>query len=93
MPRPLQGLRVVDFSHALAGPFATNIPAMLGSEVIRIENPKGDLFGNDGPKVDGPPPFLSENADEILGSLGYAEEEIAALHADGVVREIQKPAD
>lgn len=52
----------------------------------------GFLFGQDGPKVDGPPPFLSENADEILGSLGYGEQEIATLHADGVVRESQKPA-
>jgi len=34
---PLQGLRVIDFSSALSGPFCTMLLADLGAEVIKVE--------------------------------------------------------
>ena len=34
---PLQGVRIVDWTHILAGPYATYVLALLGAEVIRIE--------------------------------------------------------
>ena len=40
--RPLQGVRVVDFSMFVPGPFASAIFADLGAEVIKVEMPKGD---------------------------------------------------
>jgi crotonobetainyl-CoA:carnitine CoA-transferase CaiB-like acyl-CoA transferase len=38
---PLAGLRVLDLSRILSGPFATMILADLGAEVIKLENPSG----------------------------------------------------
>lgn len=41
---PLKGIRIIDLTHVLAGPFATYQLALMGAEVIRIERPAGDDF-------------------------------------------------
>jgi CoA:oxalate CoA-transferase len=52
METALEGIRVIDLSHVLAGPTATMILADLGAEVIHIEPPQGDDAREYGPFVD-----------------------------------------
>ena len=52
-PGPLAGLRVVDFTRVLSGPFSTALLADLGAEVIKVESPVGDDYRHVGPFKDG----------------------------------------
>ena len=38
-PPPLRGIRVIDYSHFLAGPFLSRCLAAMGAEVIKVERP------------------------------------------------------
>jgi crotonobetainyl-CoA:carnitine CoA-transferase CaiB-like acyl-CoA transferase len=44
MTRSLEGMTVLDLSHALSGPFCTMLLAELGADVIKVEPPGGDHF-------------------------------------------------
>jgi crotonobetainyl-CoA:carnitine CoA-transferase CaiB-like acyl-CoA transferase len=44
-PQPLSGIRVIDYSHFLAGPHISRCLAAMGAEVIKVERPKGGDAG------------------------------------------------
>ncbi len=44
MPGTLNGIRVVDLTHVLNGPFCTLLLGQMGAEVIKIENGAGDRY-------------------------------------------------
>ena len=72
---PLAGVRVVDVSSVIAGPFATNLLADFGAEVIKVEQPgAGDAARNMGPFAHGEAvrfPSLNRNKKGITLNLGH----------------------
>jgi len=44
-PLPLEGIRVIDYSHFLAGPHMSRCLAAMGADVIKVERPKGGDAG------------------------------------------------
>lgn len=48
---PLAGVKILDLTSVVMGPFATQILAQLGAEVIKLETPEGDNMRHVGPMV------------------------------------------
>ena len=42
-PLPLKGLKVIELSHLIAGPYCTMLLAAEGAEVVKVEPPQGEL--------------------------------------------------
>jgi len=78
-PMVLQGVRIVDFTHYIAGPFATMILADMGADVVKIEAPgKGDDFRKYPPlqpEINAGTPYLWCNRNKRSVALDLKSEE------------------
>lgn len=64
-PPPLQGIRVIELARILAGPWAGQVLADLGADVIKVESPQGDDTRKWGP------PFVEGKDGENLSAAYY----------------------
>lgn len=87
MSAALDGLRVVDLTQVMAGPFCTMLLADLGADVIKIEPPGGDLsrsMGGDRLKLKGDDraPFMALNRNKRSVVLDLRlPDDLQQLHA------------
>ncbi len=93
--KPLEGIKVLDLSRVLAGPWCTQLLADLGAEVIKVERPgSGDDTRHWGPPWHGEGEdrvaayFLSANRGKKSAAIDFAQPEGAAL-----VRRLAENAD
>ncbi len=77
MAGPLDGIKVLDLTQVLFGPFATMLLSDLGAEVVKIERPEvGDIARGNGPVVRGQSTyFLSLNRGKKSVTLNLAAEQ------------------
>ncbi|GAA3929650.1 CoA transferase [Microbacterium soli] len=87
---PLAGVRVVDLTQILAGPYCTRLLADAGAEVVKIEPPGGDPSR-------GLPPVISRDRSGYFINLNAGKLSVVAdlRTADGValVRDLVRDAD
>jgi len=80
MTLPLAGIRILDLSRALPGPFGTQILADYGAEIIKIEDPSGDPVRNAEPHVAGDSArFLAVNRNKRSLTLDLRKAEGRAI--------------
>ena len=86
---PLSGLRVLDFSIMLAGPYCARLLADAGAEVIKIEPPEGDDMRQRAP--------LREGHSAYFGQLNAGKRSLAldlkSPEAIGLVRQLVETSD
>ena len=78
---PLTGIRVVDMTNVIMGPFATHILADMGADVIKVESPEGDSLRHykprHNPAMAGNILNLHRNKRDIVLDLKQAEHRAA----------------
>jgi len=83
MSKPLEGVRVLDLSHVIAGPLASFYLAQLGAEVIKIEPPgSGEVMRAGGPgsgEGDTPAGYVALNAGKRSLALNFRTREGADI--------------
>jgi formyl-CoA transferase len=91
--QPLQGIRVLDLSRVLAGPYCTMVLGDLGADVIKVESPEGDETRRWGPPFAGEAPgesayYLCVNRNKRSIVVNFETEEGRAI-----LHELAKQSD
>lgn len=104
----LTGLRVIDLSRVLSGPYCTALLADLGAEVIKIEAPAGDDARHFGPFLEGRSVYFSlinrnkkslalnlrdERAQAIVAELAATADVVVENFRPGVAKRLHVDAD
>jgi crotonobetainyl-CoA:carnitine CoA-transferase CaiB-like acyl-CoA transferase len=89
-PTALEGLRVLDFSRMMAGPWCSLALADLGGEVIKVESPEGDDSRYYAPQLDG-----KESAFHLSTNRNKKSIALDLKHPDGqrIARELAARSD
>ncbi len=88
--KSLSGIRVLDFTRAMAGPFGTMLLGDLGAEIIKVEPPQGDdTRGWAPPEINGISSyFLSANRNKKSISI-----DLRCPGSEEIIRRLAKSAD
>jgi formyl-CoA transferase/CoA:oxalate CoA-transferase len=78
--RPLDGIRVLDLSRVLAGPYCTQMLADMGADVVKVEHPDG----GDETRRFGPPFVQGESAYFLSINHGKRSLAVDFKHPDGL---------
>lgn len=89
---PLEGIKVVDFSGALSGPYCSMLLGDMGAEIIKIERPKkGDDSRGWGP------PYIKDNLSTYFVSINRNKKSITlnlkTPEATDIIKKIVKESD
>jgi crotonobetainyl-CoA:carnitine CoA-transferase CaiB-like acyl-CoA transferase len=78
--RPLEGVRVLDFTRVLSGPHATRMLCDLGADVLKVEQPTGDLTRFSSPRVNSNATyFIQQNVGKRNISLDLTKPEAVEI--------------
>ncbi|MCL4535893.1 MAG: CoA transferase [Bacteroidetes bacterium] len=89
MPKVLDGIRVVDLTRVISGPFCTMLLADMGAEVLKIEGPEGEDARNGAPRGRGGSLYwISHNRNKKSITLNLRAEK-----GKEILRELVKRAD
>ena len=84
----LTGIKVIDLTRVISGPFCTLLLADMGAEVIKIEPPKGDNVRNQGEFVDGYSSYFAQfnrNKKSVVLDLYQNDDNSPWTWTDGTV--------
>ena len=89
MTAPLTGIRVIDFTEYIAGPYCTMMLADMGADVIKVERPDGDAWRHTAPIA----PYESRVSMAVNRGKRSISLDMTRPEANAIVRKLVSDAD